>query len=411
MDQEKPQQSVKCSLLEDHQITNEISSNYKNNQNEKQKLQILQQDESEITNIYDLEQLNYRLFMNKEYERSLKLSQRLMKIQRNPEYYHHYSLTYLALNDIDNAQKWYDSSISIGPYYIKYFFDYEIAVYSIITFSDSIKYIQNNLDCYKEQENQLIAECLFAYNVCLSQRPQKAIKMLMTLIQRYPKCYLPYFYTTKCYYHIEDYYQALEFINQAIMCFKYNDIQLYNLKGNNYQYIRKNFDLEWRFQWQSYFIMLDALRVYQLFPNNEYFKEQAEVVKTKIHIERIKQELKIQKVVIKQLGKLERQFQEQGFLILQTLGIDYYKQRKYEESRDCLLRALEQNPNNGLCQLMITKCYLKLGDFDNAQEHSNMAGSFYDDGLRVVKLLKKIDNERSRSEIQIHKRYQNRIFS
>ena len=51
------------------------------------------------------------------------------------------------------------------------------------------------------------------------------------LIERYPKSYLPYFYAStfinkigKCYHHIGNYYKGLEFINNAIMCFRYKDI-------------------------------------------------------------------------------------------------------------------------------------------------------------------------------------------
>ena len=43
---------------------------------------------------------------------------------RNPEYFHFYSLTYLATNDIENAEMWYDRSTCICPYYGRYFFDY-----------------------------------------------------------------------------------------------------------------------------------------------------------------------------------------------------------------------------------------------------------------------------------------------
>lgn len=70
-------------------------------------------------------------------------------VDRNPEYYHQHSLTYLALNDIDNAQKWYDEAISISPYFYRYYSDYginhknseEIAEYVPKLFIDSIKYI------------------------------------------------------------------------------------------------------------------------------------------------------------------------------------------------------------------------------------------------------------------------------
>ena len=49
-------------------------------------------------------EIDYRVFMNKEYERSFRLQERLLEMDdKNPEYYHQHSLTFLALNDIDNA--------------------------------------------------------------------------------------------------------------------------------------------------------------------------------------------------------------------------------------------------------------------------------------------------------------------
>ncbi|KAM3147427.1 hypothetical protein pb186bvf_000234 [Paramecium bursaria] len=331
-----------------------------------------------LTNIYDLEQLNYRVFMNKEYERSFRLQLRLMKIiDKNPEYYHQHSLTYLALNDIDNAQLWYDQSTQICPYYVRYFFDY--VEYLPKEFVDSIKYIKNNIDCYKDQANQLIAECLFAYNVFLSQRPQKAMKMLTKLIERYPKCYLPYFYTSKCYYHNQDYTLSLEFINLAIINFRYKDIQLYNLKGK-IQIQRRDFE--------------DAMRIYSLFPDNKYFKFQVEKLENIISMETIQQEKRSQKALIKKLGKKEQQLYDKG--------INFYKLWQYEESRDCFLIAIEKYPNNGLFQFMIAKCYFKLGDFKNAQNHSNFAGTYFEDKERLEKLVNKIQNEIKRSEKSVY---------
>ena len=64
--------------------------------------------------------------MNKEYERSFKIQERLMKmvVHRNPEYYHQQALTYLALDDIDNAEKCYKDALLMSPCYDRYYFDY-----------------------------------------------------------------------------------------------------------------------------------------------------------------------------------------------------------------------------------------------------------------------------------------------
>ncbi|KAM3147430.1 hypothetical protein pb186bvf_000237 [Paramecium bursaria] len=370
--------------------------------------QRINQDESKINNLYDLEQLNYRLFMNKEYERSLKLQQRLMTmVITNPEYYHQQALTYLALNDIDNAQKWYEDAMLISPCYDRYFFDYEIADYLPDRFSDQIKYIQNNIDYYKEQENQLIAECFFAYHVYVCQRPQKAVKMLMMLIVRYPKSYLPYFYASKYYHHKGNFYKGLEFINDAIMCFKYKDIQLYNLKGTFTQLLKKD---QFQFNREIQMMLQEFIHCFQI--TNILKSKQVEIyfynleVQLKIEIEekkRKEEQLKIKKKApVKQPGKIEYDFQEKG--------IHYYKQRKYNESRECFLCAIEQNPKNGLCLFLLSKCCLKLGDFDGAVDHYNAASYAFDDEDRLLKLDNKIYNEKNRLFKPRQKGYQSRII-
>ncbi|KAM3147432.1 hypothetical protein pb186bvf_000239 [Paramecium bursaria] len=84
----------------------------------------------------------------------------------NPEYYHQQALTNIALNNQDVAEKFYKKAIQISNRNELYFFDYEIISELPDRFIQSIRYISNNIENYKDIQNELIAD-IFIPCVCL----------------------------------------------------------------------------------------------------------------------------------------------------------------------------------------------------------------------------------------------------